>query len=263
MKLKYSLFFLFSILLTSFSIQNVNAVYVYDGYIEYWDWILPKPFYVYHSSTYSNSTILYFSCNNSYFELGAYSLRNFQFINLTLYCWMDSNDDYADPDANLDIHIEILVNLAPTYTIDDNLVERSIPPMTADSFSIFTDEMGIEDRITERYLVMNFTSECNANDIDFKIGFEGYFWFRAEYYDILNNSLSLAFVKFIPTFLLVLLFPSILYSYNKKYGIVIGLFIGAFILSFTGLIDTQLTILLFIGSGLMGYYYIKNQKEEF
>lgn len=258
---KYSLI-LFSIVFVSFYISNANAIYVYDGYLEYQEAFPAYHVWEIHPHEYvsRNSSIYYIPVNNTYREILGYSLRNVQLINLTLHVTLYTEDAY--PSANqYDVYVGIYVNLYPVYEVTDILEERHVPPQILDEIDIFLTDEGVQNDGYNRYIIVNLTTEGNPLYANY-FGIWGFAWFRADYYNYLTNTLVEAVLIFVPTFLVILVFPIIFYDMDKKYGIFIGLFVGTFALKYCNLISYEIMIFLLIGSALITYFYLKSVKRD-
>lgn len=212
-------------------------------------------YYYHHNQTSYNSSMVYIQIYHNRSNFYGYSIRNPVHLNSSIWfvCLME---DSGTPDPVINLQYDIMVNLVPELTIYDSLEENWIPE-SADYTKMMLSSDYLQQEVIYEYFVVNITSNSTYTDKDFVIGIWGFSFFRAEIYGFYENALSQAFLTIIPVVLIMFLFPMMLRDSVKKYGVILGLFVGIMVLLYTGQIDMSIGILMLLGSGIIGYYYIK------
>lgn len=234
----------------------------YDGYIVYteccWNNEDNGVWFYYHSDAIYNDSLYYLPVTSNITQLEGYKIRNPEFINATIYFWEIGNDFPAE---EMDVTLSILVNLAELDNYEFQMRQVAIPPGIPDSDTYFFEEDLLQKEVTQNYLVLNISSEASSTN-HFEMWFFVRMYFIAEAYNYLTNTLVTAIVDYVPTFLVVFLFPLVMYDYNKKLGFFLGLVLGGFVAFISNLITYDLVILLTIIEFLLGYYYLKKESNE-
>lgn len=259
--IKFSI--IFSILLLNISILPVSAYWEIQGnYVIYdvsWN---DGTYYYQHINSNYNSSVVYIQIYHNRSNFGGYSLRNPQHINTTIRVTLLMENGGAGNTINMEY--SILQNLVEVYTIYDTLTERTGAPYTADYTQFVVTDDYLQREVVYNYVVLNITSNTTYTSEDYYFVIIGYSFFKAEIINYFYGSLFDSITTLLPVFLLIILFPLIFHKFpiSKKLALIAGLFVSALTLDICNLIPYTISIVLYIASGLLAYYYIKYKRDE-